>query len=92
MLLAILFGMMVNTFLKFYRTEKTFMAPHPIMIYVLACQVTSILLQLLHLWSYSSNGEGSTLSDVLSKVSQGFSEVAMSLLLIMLASGWKLRF
>lgn len=92
MLLAVLFGMMVNTFLKFYRTEKTCMAPHPIMIYVLACQVTSLLLQLLHLWSYSSNGEGSTFSDVLSKVSQGFSEVAMSLLLIMLASGWKLRF
>ena len=30
--------------------------------------------------------------DVFSKVSQGFSEVAMSVLLIMLASGWKLHY
>lgn len=47
---------------------------------------------MVHLWLFSSDGEGSTLCDVLSKVSQGFSEVAMSLLLITLASGWKIRF
>ena len=52
----------------------------------------SILFQTLHLWSYSSNGTGSTLFDVLSKVLQSFSEVTLSLLLITLASGWKLRF
>jgi hypothetical protein len=44
------------------------------------------------LWGYADDGEGYFVADVLSKISQGFSEVAMSLLLIMLASGWKLRY
>lgn len=46
----------------------------------------------MHLYGYSTNGEGYTVCDVLSKIAQGFSEVTISLLLIMMASGWKLRF
>lgn len=46
----------------------------------------------MHLWAYSSDGEGLVPCDVLSKISQGFSETAMSLLIITLASGWKLRY
>ena len=47
---------------------------------------------MVNLWAYASDGEGYQLCDVLSKVSQGFSEVSMSLLLITLASGWKTRY
>ena len=47
---------------------------------------------MLHLWGYSYQGEGYVVLDVLSKVFQGLSEVAMSLLLMLLASGWKLRY
>ena len=47
---------------------------------------------MLHLYGYSTNGEGYTVFDVLSKIAQGFSEVTLSLLLITLASGWKLRY
>ena len=54
--------------------------------------MTAIFLQMVHLWAYSSDGEGIQLCDVISKVSQGFSEVTMSLLLITLASGWKTRY
>ena len=68
------------------------MAPHPIMIYSLGAQITAIFLQMVNLWAYASDGEGYQLCDVLSKVSQGFSEVSMSLLLITLASGWKTRY
>lgn len=47
---------------------------------------------MLHLWIYSSDGRGSTLSDVVSKIFQGFSETVISVLLVTMASGWKLRF
>lgn len=68
------------------------MAPHPIMITALAMATFSVLMQFVHLWSYSYDGEGYNVLDVVSKVVQGFSETAMSLLLIVLASGWKLHF
>ena len=87
-----LFVLMIRTFIRFYRVEMKLMAPHPIMIYSLGAQITAIFLQMVHLRGYSSDGEGYQLADVLSKVSQGFSEVAMSLLLITLASGWKTRY
>ena len=35
-LLGCLFGLMINSFIKFYRSEKKWMAPHPIMIYALS--------------------------------------------------------
>ena len=84
--------MMIKTFMKYYRQERKFVAPHPIMIMSQGMLIIAISLQLLHLWSYSYDGEGSTVADVISKVVQGFSEVCMSLLLIVLASGWKLRY
>ena len=43
-LLGGLFCLMINTFRKFYKVEKKWMAPHPIMIYALAAQLTSIFL------------------------------------------------
>ena len=68
-LLGALFGMMIRTFVNFYRVEKKWMAPHPILIYALSAQITAIFFQMVHLWAYSSDGEGSNLCDVLSKVS-----------------------
>ena len=62
------------------------------MIFSLGAQVLSIFLQMMHLWYYSDDGMGLTVCDVLSRIIQGLSEVTMSLLLIMLASGWKVRF
>lgn len=43
-LLGGLFCLMVRTFVKFYRIEKKWMAPHPIMIYSLSAQITAIFL------------------------------------------------
>ena len=68
------------------------MAPHPIMIASLALVIVAILLKLIHLWDYGFDGQGLIVCDAISKVFHGFSEVAMSLLLITLASGWKLRY
>ena len=46
----------------------------------------------LHLWAYSSDGEGYMVLDVLSKIVGGLSEVAMSLLLILLGTGWTMTY
>ena len=46
----------------------------------------------LHLWTYSSDGEGYMVLDVLSKIVGGLSEVAMSLLLILLGTGWTMTY
>lgn len=62
------------------------------MLYALSSQMTGIFFQLVHLWGYSTDGEGYTVCDVLSKICQGFAEVVIAFMLIMLASGWKLRF
>jgi len=87
-----LFGLMVHSYTKYFKREGRWLAPHPIMLYALFCQMIGIFFQCFHLWGYSSDGEGYIVLDVLSKLSQGFSEVAMALLLIILASGWKLRY
>ena len=46
----------------------------------------------MHLYIYSGNGMGYTWLDVCANVLQGTSEVIISLLLVFLASGWKLTF
>jgi len=92
MLMGSLLGMMMKTFVRFYRVEKSLMAPHPIIVMALFWQVVSICLQMVHLWYYASNGHGSTLADVSSKLFHGLSEVTMSLLLVTMASGWKLKY
>lgn len=43
-LLGGLFCLMVRTFIRYYRIEKKWMAPHPIMIYSLSAQITGIFL------------------------------------------------
>lgn len=69
MLLGSLFSLLVRTFYKFFKEEGKWMAPHPIMLYALSAQMTAIGFQLIHLWGYSTNGEGYTVCDVFSKIS-----------------------
>jgi hypothetical protein len=50
------------------------------------------MLMMLSLWDYSYDGEGYVICDVISKILDGISETAMSVLLIQIASGWTLTF
>jgi len=50
------------------------------------------MLLTLHLWFYASDGDGLMVLEILSKISQAFSEVCMSMLLFWLASGWTLTY
>ena len=58
----------------------------------LILQAIGLTFELLHLWYYSTDGEGITPLDVFSRVFNGVSEVVLSLLFIILASGWTIRF
>lgn len=83
---------MVAAFYKYWRTEGKWLAPHPISVYAIWFQILGLMCKLVHMWSYSNNGIGYVVLDVTSNVMQGVSEVIISLLLIFLASGWKLTF
>ena len=83
---------MLHTFYKYWKIERKWLAPHPVSVYALWFQIIGVTLKLLHLWQYSNNGKGFFYLDIAEKVCQGVSEVIMSLLLIFLASGWKLHF
>ena len=91
-LLGGLFALLVRSFLKFYREEQKLMSPHPIMLFALGAQVMAIFFGLVHWWYYSDDGEGSRVCDIFSKVFGGIASVTMSILLIMMASGWKLNY
>ena len=52
----------------------------------------TIFLCLIHWWYYQDDGEGLILCDIFSKIFQGIASVTMSILLIMMASGWKLNY
>ena len=41
-LMTVLFILMIRTFLKFYRKEKTWLAPHPVMIFSLSMIICSL--------------------------------------------------
>ena len=56
LMLGLLFGLLFKTFITFLRTEKTWMAPHPVIIYGLATQLLSITLQMINLYLYSKDG------------------------------------
>ena len=95
MLFVLLGGLavaMVFSFYKYWQLEGKWLAPHPISVYALWFQIIAITLKLFHLWCYSYNGKGYVAIDVGANVMQGVSEVVIALLLIFLASGWKLTF
>ena len=46
----------------------------------------------MHQWLYTNNGAGSIFLDLISKFSEAISESSISLMLFLLASGWKLHF
>ena len=90
--MTLLFGLMIKQYITYYYENDRYISPHPIMIYALGAQTLALVFYTFHLWSYSSDGEGYLVLDVLSKIVGGLSEVAMSLLLILLGTGWTMTY
>ncbi len=56
LMLGLLFVLLFKTFLTFLRVEKTWMAPHPVIIYGLTVQLLAVFLQMINLYIYSKDG------------------------------------
>jgi len=87
-----LFALTVQSYWKYYKDFDRLISPHPIMIYALGAQMLAQFFITIHLWFYSGDGEGYMVLDVLSKIISGLSEVSMSLLLVLLATGWTITY
>lgn len=77
--------------LKFKRTDYTDSRQ-----FALACavclQFLSLLFEFLHLWIYSHNGSGVILLDFFSQAFASFSELVVTVVLILISAGWTLKF
>lgn len=76
---------------KFKRTDYTDSRQ-----FALACavclQFLSLLFEFLHLWIYSHNGSGAILLDFFSQAFASFSELIITVVLILISAGWTLKF
>jgi hypothetical protein len=61
-----------------------------LLFFAYGCEMLSLLLEILHLWWYGSNGYGIFFFDFFSEVFEGISQTALSYLLIAFACGWTL--
>lgn len=90
--LSVMLYQLIADYRRQYRRTERWMSPHPVMIISSSFQVFSVFLSALNLWIFSGNGEGFIACDILSKIFDGLSETAMSILLIQMASGWTLTY
>jgi len=93
--LLLLVGFFISNstrFYKFYKTEETWDLPFLILNIAIFMEAISILLEWLHLWLYSVNGSGSFVLDLLSQAAGIFAQFVMTLLIIMIASGWSIDY
>jgi len=79
-------------FYRFYKTEETFDFPTLVLDIAIFCETFSIFFEWLHLLIYAENGVGSFVLDLLSQAFGTFSQFTMTLLLILIASGWSIDF
>jgi len=84
--------LLIRDYTKFIVKHDRWMSPHPILILALSAHVASEGFLAVHYWGYSYDGEGYLVLDVFSKVLSGFSEVAITMLLIQMAGGWTLTY
>lgn len=58
----------------------------------IACTFTGILFEVIHVWVYNYNGKGVVALDVFCQIFEVLSSILISILLIIIASGWTLKF
>lgn len=58
----------------------------------IACTFTGILFEMIHIWVYAYNGKGVVVLDVFYQIFEVLSSILISILLIIIASGWTLKY
>ena len=79
-------------FKELSQVDGRYLSPHSLMMFSLFLQIIAQSLQTLHLWFFSTDGEGLLVLQILSKIASATSEVFMSILLILIMQGWTLTF
>jgi hypothetical protein len=87
-----LLAMFCKDRLKFEEMYSNIHCPHWYCIIGMSLQLFGIFFDLVHLMSYSKDGEGVPVLEVFGTVFDMLSECVMSLLILMLANGWFTRF
>ena len=75
---------------KHYQEAKTVHLVVRLLLSAFVLQLLSMLMELVHLWQYKSDGFGLFWADLLSEMLEGFSQSVIAFVLICLASGWTL--
>ena len=58
----------------------------------IGCQYTAILCEVIHVWAYAYNGYGVVFLDVFYQAFEVLSSIIITILLIVIASGWTLKY
>lgn len=58
----------------------------------IGCQFLGIFFEVIHIWLYAYNGKGAVVLDVFYQVLEVLSSILITILLIIIASGWTLKF
>ena len=89
--LATLYGNLHRLYKKFKKNED--IEGNLLMLNVaIGCQFAAILCEGLHIWVYAYNGYGVVVLDVFYQIFEVLSSILISILLIIIASGWTLKY
>jgi hypothetical protein len=66
---------LVKAYIKNIKENERYLSPHFIMLTSIYAQIVSLCLETVHLWYYSTDGEGFMVLDILGKIAQAGSEV-----------------
>jgi len=86
------FGANSMRFYRFYRTEETWDLPFLILTIAIFFESMSIFFEWVHMVIYAGNGTGAFVMDVLSQAFGVFAQFIITVLLILIASGWSIDF
>jgi hypothetical protein len=85
-------ALLCKEYVKFYKLNEKIVSPHFFMILALSIQVIGLCFETLHLWWYTYDGSGLLALDVISRIFNGCAEVTMSVLIMILSTGWTVTY
>lgn len=93
-LLVFLIALSGNMFRLIKKFQKTDDLESNLLVLNIAigCQFLGILFEVLHIWVYAYNGKGIAVFDVFYQALEVLSSVIVTILLIIIASGWTLKY
>mmetsp|Transcript_19299 Transcript_19299/g.18445 ORF Transcript_19299/g.18445 Transcript_19299/m.18445 type:complete len:290 (+) Transcript_19299:304-1173(+) len=92
LLFGAILGQTIYGYVLHYREFARMDSPHFMMILALFLHIGALFLNLFHLMVYTWNGKGIPIFDIFSLIGHMFSEITITCLLMLLASGWTLSY